>query len=66
MSPEKNDHEMLAEIYQLMLGRGGCWDREAKVTKDFYAFRLSVIVAGALLFGGTGFGFAKIIEFVGH
>ncbi len=66
MTPDKTDHEMIAEIYQLMLGKGGCWDREADLTKKFYAFRLATIVVGALFFGGSGFGFAKVLTLIGQ
>ena len=63
MPPDKSDHEMIAEIYQLMLGKGGCWERGAKTAREFYAFRLVIIVAGVSLFG-SGFGFARLLEMV--
>ncbi len=66
MAPEKSDHDMITEMYQLILGKGGCWDRGEKTQKDFYLFRTSVIVTGALLFGGTGFGFAKLLSLLGR
>lgn len=68
----KATHEAVQAIQQLLRGydeKGGfIADFEEHKQKDeafrakFYAFRLSVIVTGALFFGGTGFGFARILE----
>ena len=64
MPSEKTESEMIREMYQLMLGKGGCWERGAKTQKDFSAFRLAVIMAGVLLSSGTGFSIAKVLELV--
>jgi len=72
MAPE--DHNLLLAIHECLKGSDGqgglCRDfrehkeEDVKFRKSFYDFRLSVIVTGALLFGGSGFGFAKILEVV--
>lgn len=72
MTPEqeamlKATNDSVRSIEQLLKGYNGtegmCAEFE-RVKKSFYAFRLAVIVSGALLFGGSGFGFAKLLEMV--
>lgn len=63
---EKTDHEMLIEIHQLMLGKGGCWDRGEKTAKDFYAFRLFMIIALTSILGSTGFNLFSLIKLLGN
>ena len=68
------DHDLLVSIHECLKGSDGqgglCRDFEdhkkadTQFRKSFYAFRLSVIVTGALFFGGSGFGLAKILEVV--
>ncbi len=68
----KETHETVRSIQQELKGYNGrkglCAEFEdhKKEDKDFrnifYNFRLAVIVAGALFFGGSGFGFAKLLD----
>jgi len=75
MTP-KSDHDMIADIHGVIFGvngQGGLlrqFEEHRKEDKDFregyYAFRLAVIVTGALTIGGSGFGFAKLLELIGR
>ena len=69
-----SDHDLLLSIHECLKGsdgQGGLFrdfenhkQEDTKFRAGFYAFRLTVIVAGALFFGGSGFGFAKLLELV--
>ena len=70
MTPDKmSDHDLLVEIHVCLKGsdgQGGLYREVAALKKSYYNFRLTVIVTGALLFGGSGFGFAKVLELIGR
>ncbi len=75
MNPSSmSDHDLLLSIHECLKGSDGqgglCRDFETHKEEDtdfrkgYYSFRLGVIVTGALFFGGSGFGFAKLLELV--
>ena len=75
MNPSSmSDHDLLLSIHECLKGSDGqgglCRDFEehkkedAKFRRGYYSFRLGIIVAGILLFGGSGFGVAKLLELV--
>ena len=64
---DKTDHDLLVEIHNTIMGsngQGGCFRQQTKLVKDFYNFRLSVLLAITAIAGGSGFGFAKLLDLI--
>ncbi len=73
MTPDKmTDHDLLLSIHECLKGSDGqgglCREfeehkkQEKEYRKEYLAFRLAVIVSGALFFGSSGYACAKLTE----
>jgi len=64
---EKDDHDLLMEIHQAIFGcggEGGCFNDCKQLKRDFYKFRLAILVAIAFAGGMGGFGLSEILKVV--
>ncbi len=62
---QKTDHDLLRDIHAMMMGsngQGGCFRSHTQLKKDFYQFRLCVIVGAIILTAGGGFGTWKLFN----
>lgn len=64
---QKSDHDILLEIHTMLLGtngQGGLLRSHESLRKDYFRFKLWVIIALIIIAGALGFSFPELLKVI--